>query len=252
MTDDEAFIHAIVDSPGDEGPRLVYAEWLEQRGDARGVYLRAEQEAVNTGDTSTMKQLAVGLDSVWVARVTLPPLGVCCEHIQIRDRGPVVDAQTIEQFEQQLRITLPDEYRAFLLNYNGGIVGEPGYETPDGEVIDWALEHTFYSLMCRSGLSDKRRLEWWASFRSKYIAKFLPEYVPDSHVENWFFQYLPVGHSPDLIFGLLLGVAGPAFGQVRYFDWSVGFYPKFLDHIGKPYARSFAEYLFTLPSTGYP
>ena len=33
MTDDEAFIRAIVDAPGDDAPRLIYADWLDERGD---------------------------------------------------------------------------------------------------------------------------------------------------------------------------------------------------------------------------
>ena len=42
MTDDEAFVRMVVDSPGDDLPRLVYADWLQERGDPRGDYLRAE------------------------------------------------------------------------------------------------------------------------------------------------------------------------------------------------------------------
>jgi uncharacterized protein (TIGR02996 family) len=34
VTDDEAFIRAIVDAPGDDAPRLIYADWLDERGDA--------------------------------------------------------------------------------------------------------------------------------------------------------------------------------------------------------------------------
>jgi uncharacterized protein (TIGR02996 family) len=33
VTDDEAFIRAIVDSPGDDAPRLIYADWLDERRD---------------------------------------------------------------------------------------------------------------------------------------------------------------------------------------------------------------------------
>ena len=50
MTEDEAFIRAIVDSPGDDTPRLVYADWLDDRADPRGAYLRAEREAVAADD----------------------------------------------------------------------------------------------------------------------------------------------------------------------------------------------------------
>ncbi len=34
MGDEEAFLRAIRDNPGDDGPKLVYADWLEERGDA--------------------------------------------------------------------------------------------------------------------------------------------------------------------------------------------------------------------------
>jgi uncharacterized protein (TIGR02996 family) len=248
MTDDEAFIRVILDSPGDEAPRLVYADWLEERGDPRSAYLRAEREAVKTGDTSELAKLAVGLDPVWVARVTLPPLGVCCEHIQIRDRGPVITAKEIEQFELKCGIRLPHDYRAFLLNYNGGVVSENESLTPDGEPYTWGEEHTFYSLESRSDACGDRGLERWAAFRHEYIARF----PPDPTIEQWFMRFIPVGRSADPIFGLLLGVAEPEFGKVRYFDFSVGFYPGYLDRNPEPDATSFAEYLSTLPRTGYP
>jgi uncharacterized protein (TIGR02996 family) len=31
MTDDEAFVRAIVAAPADDAPRLVYADWLDER-----------------------------------------------------------------------------------------------------------------------------------------------------------------------------------------------------------------------------
>ena len=46
--DDEAFVRRIVDSPGDDLPRLIYADWLDDRGDPRGTYLRAEVEWART------------------------------------------------------------------------------------------------------------------------------------------------------------------------------------------------------------
>ncbi len=38
--DEELFIAAIVAAPRDDRPRLVYADWLDQRGDLRGAWLR--------------------------------------------------------------------------------------------------------------------------------------------------------------------------------------------------------------------
>ena len=37
---DQVFIEAILASPDDASLRLVYADWLEERGDPRGEYVR--------------------------------------------------------------------------------------------------------------------------------------------------------------------------------------------------------------------
>jgi uncharacterized protein (TIGR02996 family) len=39
---DEGFIRSIQEDPSDDSARLVYADWLEERGDVRAEYLRAE------------------------------------------------------------------------------------------------------------------------------------------------------------------------------------------------------------------
>ena len=38
--EEQAFVQAIVEEPGDEGLRLIFADWLEERGDPLGEYLR--------------------------------------------------------------------------------------------------------------------------------------------------------------------------------------------------------------------
>jgi uncharacterized protein (TIGR02996 family) len=43
MTDDP-FLHAIIENPGDDTLRLVYADWLEERGDPRAPFVRAHPE----------------------------------------------------------------------------------------------------------------------------------------------------------------------------------------------------------------
>ncbi len=42
MTHDEAFLEAIREAPDDDAPRLLYADWLEERGDPRGEFIRAQ------------------------------------------------------------------------------------------------------------------------------------------------------------------------------------------------------------------
>jgi len=40
VTDHDAFVAAIVNAPDDATARLVYADWLEERGDPRAEFLR--------------------------------------------------------------------------------------------------------------------------------------------------------------------------------------------------------------------
>jgi uncharacterized protein (TIGR02996 family) len=41
MTQDEAFLQAILENPNDDSPRLIYADWLEERGEKCAAALRA-------------------------------------------------------------------------------------------------------------------------------------------------------------------------------------------------------------------
>src|SRR5436190_13556603 len=42
MNDEQALLRSICAEPDDDAPRLVYADWLEERGDPRADYIRAE------------------------------------------------------------------------------------------------------------------------------------------------------------------------------------------------------------------
>jgi uncharacterized protein (TIGR02996 family) len=44
MTHEPGFLHAIVEDPDDDTPRLIYADWLEERGDPRGEFIRVQCE----------------------------------------------------------------------------------------------------------------------------------------------------------------------------------------------------------------
>ena len=41
---EQALLAAIIEQPNDDTPRLVYADWLEEQGDARGEFIRLEIE----------------------------------------------------------------------------------------------------------------------------------------------------------------------------------------------------------------
>jgi uncharacterized protein (TIGR02996 family) len=184
-----------VDDPTDALTRLAYADWLDERGDPRGAYLRAEREAIS-GDVAHLRRLAFGLDPVWVARVSLPPVGVCCPHLIFRQRGPELSDAGVAAAEQELGVILPADYKAFLLNYNGGRIDVP-FETPEGEPLpDQETEWQFYHAT----------QIWW------------PKLHPDGSLGEgadlaaWLSRFVSIGQFHCMI---LLGVSEPDFGQVR-------------------------------------
>ncbi len=149
MNEDEAFIRAIVDGPGDDTARLVYADWLDDRADPRGAYLRAEAEwakpwrnGTRPADNPALRELGAALDGVWLARVSRPPVGVCCDHMGIAKSSVQLRSEDLDQIERSFALTLPTEYRAFLLNYNGGrsklnSLPHPVYDGIDCELQRW-------------------------------------------------------------------------------------------------------------------
>jgi uncharacterized protein (TIGR02996 family) len=134
MSEEAAFIRAIVDGPGDDLPRLVYADWLDDRDDPRGAYLRAEAEwakpwrdGKRPPEIAELQDRGATLDPVWVARISRAPLGVCFETTLFRrDIAPPATKEAIDTFAHEFGVVFPPEYRAFLLNYNGGWLATPG------------------------------------------------------------------------------------------------------------------------------
>src|SRR5579862_3542121 len=44
MNDEQRFLQAILAAPDDDTPRLIYADWLEERGDVRAEFIRVQCE----------------------------------------------------------------------------------------------------------------------------------------------------------------------------------------------------------------
>jgi uncharacterized protein (TIGR02996 family) len=223
MTDDEAFVRRIVDSPGDDAPRLVYADWLDDRGDPRGAYLRAE--AAHPGDVGRLDPLAAGLDAVWVARVSRPPVGVCIDAVEMMDTGPRLNPGDIRAAESRLGVEIPADYEGFLLNHNGGCIRLGGWNTPNG--VFGEVVHTFHPI---EQISRCRRL---ADADAGEL---------DRQAMQWFSQYITVGLNPDEIYGVMLGVVGSVRGTVILHDFSSAWTPAYT-RPNSMAARSFAEYL---------
>jgi uncharacterized protein (TIGR02996 family) len=70
-TDDEALLRAVLANPADEAPRLVYADWLDERDDPRGEYLRADWEAAKEARSGSVSERA--LSRLAELRTETPP-----------------------------------------------------------------------------------------------------------------------------------------------------------------------------------
>jgi uncharacterized protein (TIGR02996 family) len=69
---DEAFLRAIQSDPDDDTNRLVYADWLEERGDPRGEYLRLQALLAQTQSaqiSSRLWELRAHIDLAWLTAV---------------------------------------------------------------------------------------------------------------------------------------------------------------------------------------
>src|SRR5438045_2176597 len=55
MSNTAPFLRAIWDTPHDDGPRLIYADWLEERGDPRGEFIRVQCELARRGAQDTAR-----------------------------------------------------------------------------------------------------------------------------------------------------------------------------------------------------
>jgi len=94
MSDEAAFLNAILANPTDNSPRLVYADWLNDRGDpladAKATYLR-DTAFLMTARARQAKRLwrrlheaAKGLPSDWLAVVSRVTIENCARDFQIR------------------------------------------------------------------------------------------------------------------------------------------------------------------------
>ena len=75
MSTEQGFLNQLAVEPGDEVTRLVYADWLEDQGDPRAAYLRAETELAGLTEDDpryaelnrTVSEQAAALPEEWLA-----------------------------------------------------------------------------------------------------------------------------------------------------------------------------------------
>jgi uncharacterized protein (TIGR02996 family) len=74
---ESGFLQAIAANPTDDGPRLIYADWLDEHNDPRCAWLRAEASlrgaSPKAGEyealAAHLEKLRIGLDPAWLAKV---------------------------------------------------------------------------------------------------------------------------------------------------------------------------------------
>jgi uncharacterized protein (TIGR02996 family) len=257
VTEDEAFIRAIVDSPGDDTPRLVYADWLDDHDDPCGSYLRAEHETVEAGDIGGLRALRLTainvarLDPVWLARVSRPPVGVCCDHVRFAVPGPVLSPTDIDQVEQRLGGVFSADFRGFLLNYNGGKPTPACLPYPNRAGAAWAdmdLEIGKFNRASRPGELPAEGNDPWG-FEIEGERAFLEELYETGGGEGpnpLIADMAPFADTIHDLGSLLIGIGETNRGRVYHFRD----YCHFSNDPGHlfDYATTFAEFLFCLRS----
>jgi uncharacterized protein (TIGR02996 family) len=101
MSEHKSFVRAILENPHDPQLRLIFADWLEERGDARGDFLRLEVELKGMArEDERYPALAARLEELrqligpkWLAVLDTPPIENC----------PPTNAGTID-LERELRM----------------------------------------------------------------------------------------------------------------------------------------------------
>jgi uncharacterized protein (TIGR02996 family) len=257
VTEDEAFIRAIVDGPGDDLPRLVYADWLDDRDDPRGPYLREELEVVKVLRSreefalpiDNRDELEVGLDPVWVARVSRPPVGVCCDNVRFTERGPVLRVPDIDHVERRLGGEFSADFRAFLLNYNGGTPVPALLPYPDHAGTAWAdmdLEIGKFNTASRPGEVPPEGTAQWG-FEIEGARDFLEElYQTGGGAGNnpLIAEMVPFADTLHDLGYLLIGIGNVNRGRIYHFRDYCHF-SNDPDHLFD-YAATFAEFLIHL------
>jgi uncharacterized protein (TIGR02996 family) len=80
MSEEQSFLQHLATDPLDDTTRLVYADWLEERGDVRGEYLRLELELAQLDESDARlaeleergRRLREGIDPEWLRQAGKP------------------------------------------------------------------------------------------------------------------------------------------------------------------------------------
>ena len=148
--EEDPFIDGIAADPADEALRLVYSDWLEERGeDARAAYLRAEVANFRGTRLEFEWYEMPGVDQVWAHLISRWPVGILVPDLSFSESGPPITRAEIAEIEAHWGRPLMPAYAAFLLRYNGGRPSKPYlssyYLHADGSKTYYLDEVRFFS-----------------------------------------------------------------------------------------------------------
>src|SRR5215467_10473117 len=88
MPDEQGFLAAIRENPDDDTPRLIYADWLDDRGDAdRAEFIRVQCELAKYADRDARPSELVSREANLLACHEEEWLGPIWEYLPSRDEG---------------------------------------------------------------------------------------------------------------------------------------------------------------------
>lgn len=158
--DDLTFIQAIQASPGDEIPRLVYADWLDDQGDPRGELIRVQCEIArrpaNDLERKRLQQRADELledyGELWLDPLRqMGAIGVsaCCFHRGLLERLKIPAGDFLQHAEALCQIE-PALTCVQLTNLGPHLSGFVNAALP-AQIIGWNLNaNPLTSLECRT------------------------------------------------------------------------------------------------------
>jgi uncharacterized protein (TIGR02996 family) len=238
MTDETALLKAIQAAPADDAPRLVYADWLDERSDPRGAVVREEVRAaeefrcVNAGAALKLRHAVAAENLDWFLSVARPPAGVCTP-VRFTRSGDAVTPEQLDQASRKAGISLPRDYRAFLLLHNGGVPMPNRFEALEVGEVPMPIE-VIHPFKPEDGFTSV--LEWY----DQHVEDDEHTRVMDQKHVSLFGSMLPVGVPEMDEDCLAISVAAERFGAILYVPYIEG--------LRRParVADSFAEFLAML------
>ena len=98
--DELPFIRQVMFDAADDGPRMIYADWLDERNDARGEFLRIDLQLASLGQANAKQngrldrlrqermRLIRQLDPQWISLLAKTPIELCPQKVEFKFMCP--------------------------------------------------------------------------------------------------------------------------------------------------------------------